>query len=147
VSAYVIPHEAYLKACADALDAAGIPVEDWSGEDDSLSVGWIDLDPEVTAAVYGSDRVVLVWSEERGWSAGWGASPSSGSTEHGVEQLVDLSIGVLPTPAELVEATRGVVAEIPAPDAGPYGRYRNAGDSDDLAAQLATYRQTAGGRE
>ncbi|MFE6686577.1 DUF6292 family protein [Streptomyces sp. NPDC057743] len=134
-----VSHEPYIKAIADALNAAGLTVADWGGDDNDPRDAYIEFDRTVTAPVYGEETEVnLLWNEERGWMAGWGDADSV--PQNGLDWVVDLFVGVLPTPDEMVAEARTVITRIPSPQGGPYGRYRDSStDDDDFETQLAQY--------
>ncbi|MER7988438.1 DUF6292 family protein [Streptomyces noursei] len=133
-----ISHVPYIEAVAAALDAAGLTVADVNAGDNDPRDAYIEVDRTITAPAYGADTEVnLLWREDRGWMVGWGDADSI--PQNGLDWVVDLFCGVLPTPEEMVDEARTVVAKIPGPQGGPYGRYRDCGDDDGLDAQLATY--------
>ncbi|MGW9427490.1 DUF6292 family protein [Streptomyces decoyicus] len=134
-TAYV-SHAPYIKAVADALDAASLTVADWNADDNDPRDAYIEFERSVTAAAYDADTEVnLLWTEEKGWMVGWGEADS----HTGLDWVIDLFPGVLPTPEDMVTEARAVVAKIPAPQSGPSGRYRDSGDDDDFETQLAHY--------
>lgn len=66
-------HEAYIGAVAEAVAAAGYPVDDWSAEPNDPRGGFIGLNVDVcgessTNAIWVNDEVNLAWSEDRGWA-------------------------------------------------------------------------------
>ncbi|KIZ13706.1 DUF6292 family protein [Streptomyces natalensis] len=133
-----VSHEPYIQAVADALDAAGLTVADWGGSDDDPRDAYIEFDRAITAPAYGIEtEVSLLWTEERGWMVGWGDKDSV--PQNGLDWVIDLSTGVLPTPDEMAAEARTVVAKIPGPQGGPYGRYRDSCDDDNFESQLAQY--------
>ncbi|MFF4949759.1 DUF6292 family protein [Streptomyces chattanoogensis] len=136
-TAYV-PHAPYINAVADALDAAGLTVADWNADDNDPRDAYIEFDRAITAPAYGAEtEVSLLWTEEKGWMVGWGDEDSV--PQNGLDWVIDLFTGVLPTPDEMVAEAREVVTKIPRPQGGPYGRYRDSGDDDDFEPQLAQY--------
>ncbi|HET8643101.1 MAG TPA: DUF6292 family protein [Pseudonocardiaceae bacterium] len=128
------PHETYLRAIVDALEADGIGVADWFADLNDPLDGAVELAATATAAGWGDRSVWLGWTEERGWYYG-SCSPQA----HGGEltAIRYLAIGVLPRPAELVPQVRRIVAG----DRPGYltpTRYRYFEDDEDgFAAQLA----------
>ncbi|PJN37959.1 hypothetical protein CG747_26075 [Streptomyces sp. CB02959] len=133
-----VSHAPYIEAVAEALDAAGLTVADCNADDNDPRDAYIEFDRAITTPAYGDDTEVnLLWREDRGWMVGWGDADSV--SQSGLDWIVDLFCGVLPTPDEMVAEARTVVAKIPGPQGGPYGRYRDSGDDDGLDAQLATY--------
>ncbi|PNE41604.1 DUF6292 family protein [Streptomyces noursei] len=133
-----VSHAPYIEAIAAALDAAGLTVADWGGSDNDPRDAYIEFDRTITAPTYGDDTEVnLLWREDRGWMVGWGDADSV--SQSGLDWVIDLFCGVLPTPEEMVTEARTVVAKIPSPQGGPYGRYRDTGDDDGFEAELAQY--------
>lgn len=131
-----VSHAPYIEAIANALDAAGLTVADWNADDNDPRDAYIEFARQITAPAYDEDTEVnLLWREDRGWMVGWGNADS----HNGLDWVVDLFCGVLPTPEEMVTEARTVVAKIPRPQGTPYGRYRDTGDDDGLDTQLATY--------
>ncbi|WP_411126257.1 DUF6292 family protein [Streptomyces sp. x-19] len=136
-----VSHVPYIEAIAAALDAAGLTVVDWNAEDNDPRDAYIEFAREVTAPAYGDDtEVSLLWREDRGWMVGWGDADSV--PQNGLDWVVDLFCGVLPTPDEMAAEARTVVAKIPGPQGGPYGRYRDVEDEDGFDAQLAIYHRS-----
>ncbi|GGU63604.1 hypothetical protein GCM10010211_30800 [Streptomyces albospinus] len=135
---YCEAHAPYLQAVADALAAADIRVNDWSADADEARSGFIILSHRDTAAVYDEDEVTLLWNEEMGWLAGWGEPDAAR-----VEWLAELYNGVLPTPAEMVTATRELLTTQPNITLGRPGYYRSLADEDDFETQLAQYARRA----
>ncbi|ARF56631.1 DUF6292 family protein [Streptomyces gilvosporeus] len=140
-TAYV-PHAPYIKAVADALDTDGLTVADWNADDNDPRDAYIEFERSVTSAAYGADtEVSLLWMEERGWMVGWGNADTV--SQQGLDWVIDLFTGVLPTPEEMVAEARTVVAKIPGPQGGPYGRYRDSCDDDGFEPELAQYARGA----
>ncbi|WP_037612334.1 DUF6292 family protein [Streptomyces albus] len=127
-------HEPYIQAVTKALDAAGLTVADWGGEDDETRTAWITLDPAVTSQHYPGYDITLTWTEERGWSFGWG-EPASDR----IDWIGDLHTGVLPTPTTVVSVVRVALEHQRPSVTGPWSRYRYCGDEDDFEQQLMAY--------
>lgn len=65
-------HEPYMRAVADALNAAGFPVERWDADPNQPRDGNIalDLDRQGTIdghPIWSHDEVNVGWNEDRGW--------------------------------------------------------------------------------
>jgi hypothetical protein len=110
-------HRAYARTVAHALAAAGIPVSRLSfphdDEDADLVLmrrAVLDLDMRATHHVYGDQEVSLLWSDEAGWSLGWGpAGDVCGAVFTVCRSLV-------PEPADVVAAARAALTVPPVQD-------------------------------
>ncbi len=65
-------HEAYLSTVAQAIAAAGYPVNDWSAEPNDPRDGFISLNVNVlsessTLPIWTNEEVNVAWTEDRGW--------------------------------------------------------------------------------
>lgn len=128
-------HDYYIKAAAEALEAADIAVVDWNADLNDPRDGWIELGRDVTAAQYGAgNEVSLLWTEERGWSIGWGREGTSR-----LDWIHHLGTGVLPTPDDMVGVAKAAIKECPGHlDNGSV--YRSFEDQDDgFEERLAAY--------
>ncbi|GII86607.1 hypothetical protein Ssi03_45970 [Sphaerisporangium siamense] len=118
-------HEPYIRAVAEALRAADVPVASWHGNPDDPRNGAIILHLDDTS------ETALVWDEERGWAHGTGRG--DGRLNH-LEWICD---DVLPEPAEVVHAVRREEGHVRGYDL-PW--YRDSEDGDDFHERLAAYR-------
>ncbi|WP_203826716.1 DUF6292 family protein [Actinoplanes palleronii] len=67
--AEVAGHWGYLRAVAEALEAAGLPVADWRADPGVPRDGWIPFDRGRPSVVtWEHDQAGLSWSEVDGWS-------------------------------------------------------------------------------
>lgn len=65
-------HAPYIRAVAEALEAAGIPVADWRADDRVPRDGWIPLDLVRQVRLHGRpvwdhDQAGVGWDEDHGW--------------------------------------------------------------------------------
>lgn len=66
-------HAGYVRAVAEALEAAGVPVADWRADPGTPRVGWIPFDLARQTRIHGRvvwdhDAAGISWSEDHGWS-------------------------------------------------------------------------------
>lgn len=128
------PHFPYIEAVVDALNAAGLTVTDWHADANDPLDAAVELDRELTAALYGeTSEVWLCWTEERGWYLALSDERDNGN----LSGLTDLLVGVVPGPDEMVALVRDLLEKRPA--RFELGRYRDAGDDDDVADELLAY--------
>ncbi|MFF5668814.1 DUF6292 family protein [Streptomyces hygroscopicus] len=131
-------HRAYIHTVAHALNAAGIRVcsVSFPHDDDPDLILWrravLDIDMRVTHHAYGDQEVSLLWSDETGWSIGWGlAGRVCGACFTVCRSLV-------PAPREVVDATRTVLSAPPARDVPCPSRSCDDYD-EELETVLDTY--------
>jgi hypothetical protein len=65
-------HAVYIRAVAEALEAAGVPVADWRADDGAVPEGWIPFDLARQVRLHGwpvwdHDEAGASWSEDQGW--------------------------------------------------------------------------------
>ena len=127
------PHEPYIQAVADALDAAGITVAEWRDVTDEY------LDAYITLAESDGDGDLrmLGWDEEHGWSFHVGP--------RGEALIWWICADVLPEPGEVVEAIRRCVAGDFPPVTPSGAHYRSFTDEDDFSSRLAAYANHSNG--
>jgi hypothetical protein len=108
-----LTHRAYVRAVTAALTAAGVPVSAVSFPHDPdadlvlARRAVLDLDMRATWPVYGDQEVSLIWTDETGWSVGWGpAGDVCGASFTVCRSLV-------PEPAEVVAAALAAVTAPP----------------------------------
>jgi hypothetical protein len=134
--------EAYIAAAADACTAAGLIVTEYWSDDIDPRDGAINLVTEADADAeedWEKSRT-LGWDEERGWMFG---EPKS---HHGeLQNLLWLCAGALPTPADVAEQARRIIAgELTREEYRAlmgWTRWRDQEDDDGFEAELAAYRE------
>ncbi|MEU8870452.1 DUF6292 family protein [Streptomyces javensis] len=131
-------HRAYIHTVTHALNAAGIQVcsVSFPHDDDPdlilLRRAVLDLDVRVTHHIYGDQEVSLLWSDETGWSIGWGPVGSVCGA------CFTVCRSLAPAPGEVVAAAQAVlsappVTDLPCP-------FRSCDDYDEeLEIVLDTY--------
>ncbi|TWG12139.1 DUF6292 family protein [Actinoplanes teichomyceticus] len=108
-SAGTAAHWCYLRAVAEAFEAAGMPVADWRADPGPPRDGWIPFDrSRASIVVWDHDQAGLGWSEIAGWYLLLINSPGRRVT--------------IPLPVPLVAAPPTVIAAVavrvgPAPSA------------------------------
>lgn len=119
-------HEPYLRAVADALDAADIPTAGWFAEPNDPRDGFIDLDLDRQPSIDGRpawphDEVAVCWQEERGW---WILAvdkldpphQNKGNWQTDQRNVYDLGVATVASPATVAAAVAehaGLTVEIP----------------------------------
>ena len=94
----VAGHWDYLRAVAEALEAAGIAIADWRADPGPPRDGWIPFDiarPSIMTWEY--DQAGLSWSESGGWHLLLINSPGRRTT-------IPLPVPPLTTPPALIQA-------------------------------------------
>ena len=136
--------EPYIAAVADACQAAGLLVADYTSDDIDPRDGIINLvtRPDADPDEDWEDSYTLGWNEERGWLIGWPKDP------HGeLHNILYLGAGALPAPADVAEHARRIVAgELTADERYHLmdpGQWRSQDDDDDFESHLAAYREAA----
>ena len=98
------PHEHYIKAVADAIEAAGLTITDWQGSDNGERLeAWIELSPNTDG-----DALTLAWCSENGWEYGW---TDTSDRHQGIQELGTLC-GVAEPPAVVVATLLHEVVEL-----------------------------------
>lgn len=128
------PHDRYIAAVATALESASVPVKDWDDRTDEVLGALIEL----------ADTEALSWTECEGWTH------LTDRERGGHYANADaLRIGIVPTPAQVVETYRRSASGALPVTSGAFG-YRDpaavadeapedAEDAAMVAAELAKY--------
>ncbi len=131
---YHTAHAPYMEAVVEALEAAGVGVEDWFADANDPRDGCITL---AERAEDGDARYVA-WDEEKGWLYGLG--PEGGP----INLIWWICVDILPTPSEVVEAVGACVAKDYSKASIRHGNYRWFEDDEDgFEERLAGYHPKA----
>lgn len=122
-------HAPYTDAVAHALEVAGIEVDGWFADANDPRDSCITL----ARSKPGRQRVVA-WTEEKGWMYGTGPENDSLNAIYGICD------GVLPEPAEVVEAVRRCLAgDFSSTDSYTAHLRDSEDDEDGFEERLAAY--------
>ncbi|AIV35604.1 DUF6292 family protein [Streptomyces sp. CCM_MD2014] len=139
-----LTHRAYIRAVAAALAAADVPVSAVSYPHDEeadlvlLRRAVLDLDMRATWRAYGDQEVSLLWTDEAGWSVGWGpAGDVCGASVTACRSLV-------PEPAEVVSAARAALTAPPTEDLPcPFRSCMDHDEELEAVLDVYTFNETA----
>ncbi|MFB4294822.1 DUF6292 family protein [Nonomuraea sp. ATR24] len=124
-------HEPYLKAVADAFNAAGLTVGDWFADANDPRDGCITLAEREADG----DQRHVAWHEEQGWFYGTSAEDDGG----GIRSIWWICDDLLPSPAEVVAAVQLCIAGDHSQATLNHGYYRDAEDDDGFEERLLAY--------
>ncbi len=102
---YHARHEAYIRAVAAALGAAGFPNDGGNAEANDPRDGFVDLDLERLGTIDGkpiwtADEVAVCWQEERGW---WLLTVADTTSSNG-RFVYELGVATVASPSTVVAA-------------------------------------------
>lgn len=138
--------EPYIAAVADACEAVGLIVADYWTDDIDPRDGGIHLvtEPGTDPEEDWERSRTLGWDEEKGWMYG---EPKN---HHGeLHNLLWLCEGALPSPADVAETARKIIAGETSRDERrlmmDHVRWRDQEDDDGFGEELAAYQEASGG--
>ncbi|MBG0562165.1 DUF6292 family protein [Actinoplanes aureus] len=142
-------HAAYIRAVAEALEAAGVPVADWRADSRVPRDGWIPFDLIRQVRLHGRpvwdhDQAGLGWDEDNGWYLLTVDDPYG----RGVRTTTKLAVARLAAPTSVVRAVarHGGIAGPAGPQAHPdldFPDHRAGRPDAGFEAALLRYAQVA----